>query len=79
MAEVTGTVTRVVELDKRDGKDPLRSISIEGISMLAPADMEVPGEGALVRVNVDVMWKKGKPPVHWLRAWDPIIGGREGR
>jgi hypothetical protein len=73
--EVTGTVTKVTTLDKRGDRDPLRSASIEGISFLIPGDAEAPEEGWLIRANLSTQWKKGKPPLHWLKAFNVLVGG----
>ena len=71
---VEGNVMNVNVLDGQKGKPPLRSVSIEGFSVLASDGVQVPGKGQRIQAVVEVHWRKGKRPLHWLRAYDVLIG-----
>lgn len=73
---IEGTVNQLRKLDNEGFDNECYSVSVEGFSVLAQVGkVSIPREGALIRANVQVHWRKGKPPVHWLRAVDVQMGG----
>jgi len=68
---VRGTVNQVrrLEADSEKYDDAIYSVSVEGFSILArPGDIQIPKRGSLISANVEVHWRKGQRPIHWLRA-----------
>jgi hypothetical protein len=60
-------------LDSQGDREPLRSISIEGVSALVSDEYrgDLPVQGEYVTVKTRVHWRKGKPPLQWFVAWSP--------
>jgi len=66
---VQGIVSKVQALpDNGDGRDPLHSVSIEGLSCLCKLE-RVPEQGQEIVGRVSVQWRKQAKPNHWLNAW----------
>jgi len=73
MPFVKGTVTRVNQLDDRgDGRAPLVSVSVEGLSALVSAAEPLPAEGAYITAVFECQWRKGQAPLHWLKSWKAV-------
>lgn len=74
--EVTGIVNRVAVLGGRDKSKydtPLYSVSIEGFTTLYKAlngaEPTLPQEGTRIYGVIEVYWRKGARPLHFLRSF----------
>lgn len=71
MPVIEGSVTRVKKLPPREGKDPVFSVSVEGIGFLSRPDVPRPSVGQYIRARVSVFWPRDGKPVLWLQAFSP--------
>lgn len=67
--KVRAVVNKVEQLPAKNGKAGLRRVSLEGFSVLVRDGVELPDQGCEVVAVVEVQWKPGSRPIHWLRSF----------
>lgn len=72
-SKIIGYVDRVEALPKKEGKEALHTISIEGVSMLYRDGSNLPVRDQEIEATFNVQWRgKKQKPIWWLRSWEAV-------